>query len=278
MGEDLTCFRDESKNNYGFLRSFSWNDRAERLGFDEVFIDCTDLVEFNIEILNHNDLQNSFFHLQRDDPEDGFSFDASTFSGQTLPPHGQDPTTCGEKDPADLGLRLRLGSHLAEHMRNALDSQHGYTSTVGISTNKLLAKLVGNVNKPKGQTTLLPPYSPNACQESNAQNFLDAHDIGKIPGIGFKTAQKLRTFILGRPADFDTGLVYGGTRENVFVRDVRLSHGMGIGCLQRVVGHIPKNLPERVWNLINAVDDSDVGKARDVPHQISIVSNFPTHI
>lgn len=36
LGEDLTRFRDASKGNYQFLRSFTWSDRVERLGFDEV--------------------------------------------------------------------------------------------------------------------------------------------------------------------------------------------------------------------------------------------------
>lgn len=36
LGEDLTRFRDASKDLYHFLRGFSWNGKVERLGFDEV--------------------------------------------------------------------------------------------------------------------------------------------------------------------------------------------------------------------------------------------------
>lgn len=36
LGEDLTKFRDASKDLYLFLRSFVWGDRVEKLGFDEV--------------------------------------------------------------------------------------------------------------------------------------------------------------------------------------------------------------------------------------------------
>jgi DNA polymerase iota len=36
LGEDLTKFRNVSKELYNFLRSFSWNSKVERLGFDEV--------------------------------------------------------------------------------------------------------------------------------------------------------------------------------------------------------------------------------------------------
>lgn len=37
-GEDLTPFRDVSKVLFNFLRSHSWNNKVERLGFDEVFM------------------------------------------------------------------------------------------------------------------------------------------------------------------------------------------------------------------------------------------------
>lgn len=36
MGEDLTRFRDASKELYNFLKAFSWSGKVERLGFDEV--------------------------------------------------------------------------------------------------------------------------------------------------------------------------------------------------------------------------------------------------
>lgn len=76
--------------------------------------------------------------------------------------------------------RLVLGSHLAHYIRLQLRERKGYTSTVGISTSKMLSKLVGNVNKPNAQTTLFPS-SP-----SNVTTFVDKHEVGKIPGIGFK--------------------------------------------------------------------------------------------
>jgi DNA polymerase iota len=37
-GEDLTPFRDTSKILFNFLKSHSWNNKAERLGLDEVFM------------------------------------------------------------------------------------------------------------------------------------------------------------------------------------------------------------------------------------------------
>jgi DNA polymerase iota len=36
LGEDLTPFRDASKELYNFLQEYIWSKRVERLGFDEV--------------------------------------------------------------------------------------------------------------------------------------------------------------------------------------------------------------------------------------------------
>lgn len=36
LGEDLTRFRNASKDNYNLLRSYAWSKKVERLGFDEV--------------------------------------------------------------------------------------------------------------------------------------------------------------------------------------------------------------------------------------------------
>lgn len=43
LGEDLTRFRNASKENYKFLRGYSWSNKVERLGFDEVSLSVPDL-------------------------------------------------------------------------------------------------------------------------------------------------------------------------------------------------------------------------------------------
>lgn len=283
LGEDLTRFRNASKDNYNFLTTFTWSKKTERLGFDEVFIDVTDLVDYNIELLNRNALYRSFFHLDQNDPTAGFSYDASGVVGHTFPniSLSQEQSPCSASspsstDPNDLLLRLRVGSHLAQHLRHQLEEQKGYTCTVGISTNKLVSKLVGNVNKPKGQTTLIPPYDANNGGESNINRFIDGHDIGKVPGIGFKMAQKIRAHILGCPAEYDAGLVYGRTEEDIKVGDIRTFDAMGPETLRKILNGpgVPKDLADKVWGLLNGVDDSEVAKAKEVPRQISIEDSY----
>lgn len=274
LGEDLTRFHNISKVLYKFLESFTWNKKVERLGFDEVFMDVTDIVDYNQALLNPNDLRNSFFQLLKDDPTQGFSFDATAISGHSYPdfPINHSPATSNESEERQLLTRLILGSHLARHLRHRLEEEKGYTSTVGISTTKLVAKLVGNLYKPKGQTTLLPPYTAHDVgKESNITTFIDAHDIGKIPGIGFKTAHLIRNHILSRPAIFDEGLIYGGTKENITVRDVRLFPGMGPELLEKILGGKPgaeKGIGGKIWNLINGVDNTEVKNAKNTQDAI----------
>ncbi|KAH5163369.1 hypothetical protein HBI73_049610 [Parastagonospora nodorum] len=276
LGEDLTRFRNASKELYALVRSFSWNARCERLGFDEVFMDVSDIIDYNTGVLNSSNLSNSFFCLSKTDPTLGFEFDATRLAGYAFPDALEH--TLAITTPVDLlQLRLLLASHLAQYIRNRLEQEKGYTATVGISTNKLLAKLVGNRHKPNAQTTLLPPYTSDHTDISdNVTLFMDDHEIGKIPGIGFKIAQKLRTHVLQRPAAIDTGLVYGGTKESVLVRDVREYPGLGPELLERLLGGngAPHGIGARIWELLNGCDSAEVGQARQVPTQISIEDSY----
>lgn len=80
--------------------------------------------------------------------------------------------------------------------------------------------------------------------------------------------------MLRRPAAFKTGIVYDSTEEDVIVREVRTSQGMGPELLDRLLAGpgFPRDLGDKVWGLIHGVDDTVVAKAREVPQQISIVS------
>lgn len=227
------------------------------------------MIEYNISLLNQHDMQQSFFVLQTDDPTQGFAFDATCYAGATYP----DGTST---DDEVLSLKLKLGSHLAYHLRNELERTKGYTSTVGISTSKLLSKLVGNMHKPKDQTTLVPPYICRDGQVSNVETFLDDYEIGKIPGIGSKLAQKIRRHILQHEPDFEKGLVYGETKERVTVKDVRLATGMGPETLEKVLAGpgSPNGIGSKIWALLHGIDDTEVSFAKAVPSQISIEDSY----
>lgn len=275
LGEDISEFRDASKELYNFIKAYSWSGKVERLGFDEVWMDVTDMVDYNMEILNPHDLEHAFFQMEKSDPTVGFVFDASSIAGH---PYPKDKPGSYSEDgtPNTPTLRLRLGSHLALYMRHQLEQQKGYTSTVGIATNKVLSKLVGNMNKPKGQTVLLPPSSPEGDGSSNALTFMGDHEIGKVPGIGFKLAQKLREFILGRTAKIDEGLVWGTTKERVTVAHVREHPEIDPETLEKLLSGpgSPHGIGMKIWCLLHGIDDTEVSHAKPVPSQISIEDSY----
>jgi DNA polymerase iota len=254
---------------YKFIEAYTWNGKVERLGFDEVWLNVTDMIDYNVDILNRNDLEHSFFQISQEDPTLGFVFDASVVAGNTYPREFEFPGDAFDVDA--VALRLRLGSHLAMYMRHQLEQQKGYTATVGVATNKLLAKLVGNLHKPKDQTTLMPGPDGRNCM-----TFIGTHEIGKVPGIGFKLAQKLREFILNRPAEIDTGLVYGGTKENVTVEVVRRYPEVNPETLEKLLAGSGSQhgIGQKVWCLLHGIDDSEVSQMRTVPRQISIEDSY----
>ena len=261
LGEDLTKFRDASKDIYHFIRSFIWGGRVERLGFDELSLDVTEMVDYNINLLNQSNIKSSFFHLDKSDPTVGFTYDATGFHGFTNPPQEQESSESAN-NLSTLGMRLLIGSHLLSHLRSKLEYEKGFTATGGVSTSKLLAKLVGSVHKPNQQTTLVPPYEMDDNTESNVISFLDSHEIQKIPGIGSRLAQKLRAKVTGQ----DTG------NGKATVRDVRLHPNMGPPLLEKTLGGpgAAKGIGQRIWGVLHGVDNTEVMEGRDLPSQISI--------
>jgi DNA polymerase iota len=283
LGEDLTRFRDVSKDLAKYLASYVWSQRCERLGFDECWLDCTSMVDYNIGLLNPNSIENSYFYLDKEDPTKGFDFDATLTPGHltTYESKGEiESAHCTgrvlEIDP--LELRLRLGAHLALYLRGKLE-ERGFTATVGVSVNKLLSKLVGNTHKPNDQTTLMPPYNANHSEyttTTTVSNFLDAHEIGKIPGVGFKLSQKLRECVLGRLSTFKGGFAPDTTNDGVKVADVRNHQGCSPELLQKILGGPgwPKDIGFKIHRLIHGVDESEVAVTKPVPTQISIEDSY----
>ncbi|KAK5660784.1 hypothetical protein OQA88_12151 [Cercophora sp. LCS_1] len=262
-GEDLSPFRDVSKRLYALLRSYSWSGKIERLGLDETFLDVTDMVSYNIELLNRNSLAYSYFCLSRTDPEQGFPFDATSFAGCV-----QGGDNAGAEAALDnpLYMRLLLASHLAYYLRLKIEDE-GYTTACGIATNKLLAKLVGNVNKPRNQTTLL------SLSDNAVFSFMDSHTLRKVPGIGGKITRILESFVTGREVDPD---IY--TMEcSVTAGQVRTHPPLQIpAVLENLLNTrgSERGLPGKVWALLHGVDDSEVKPAQNIPTQISIEDTY----
>tara|TARA_B100001109_G_scaffold220279_1_gene191214 strand:- start:758 stop:1840 length:1083 start_codon:yes stop_codon:yes gene_type:complete len=78
------------------------------------------------------------------------------------------------------------GTLIAKEIRNKIKEKVGLNSSAGISTNKFLAKIASDWNKPNGQKTISP---------EEIIGFLEKLDVKKFHGVGEKT--KLKMYQLG---------------------------------------------------------------------------------
>uniref|UniRef100_A0A8C4UT28 DNA polymerase iota n=1 Tax=Falco tinnunculus TaxID=100819 RepID=A0A8C4UT28_FALTI len=157
-GEDLTPYREMSYKVTELLGEFC--PLVERLGFDENFVDITEIVEERV-----NQLQQSGCSR--------LSVSGHVYNNQAINLH----------DTTHLGLVV--GSQIAGEFREAIYARLGLTGCAGVASNKLLSKLVSGTFKPNQQTVLLP----ESCQDLLCS--LDC--IQKVPGIGYKTTKRLET-------------------------------------------------------------------------------------
>ena len=88
------------------------------------------------------------------------------------------------RDEAYLDVSIRTegdfdrASHLAQQLKNAVRKSSKLSCTVGVSSNKLVAKIASGFQKPDGLTIVSP---------ERIESFLDPLPIRTIPGIGKKT-------------------------------------------------------------------------------------------
>ena len=91
------------------------------------------------------------------------------------------------RDEAYLDVTNRTGhdfkraAHLAQQLKNSLRSTIKLSSTVGISSNKLVSKIASGYRKPDGLTIVEP---------QDIESFLGPLPIRTIPGIGKKSEEK----------------------------------------------------------------------------------------
>lgn len=226
-----------------------------------MYLDVTDIIDYNLFCLNRASMADSFFYLSKTDPEQGFSCNLTSIAGCVEGTASQDLDL-----ESPTYLRLLLGSHLAQYLRLKVEEDFGYTSTCGISTNKLLSKLVGGRNKPRNQTTLL------TLSDGDVNTFMDSHTLRKVPGIGFKTASLLESHLTSQKIEADSH----SFESTITVGEARLHPEISPGSLETLlVGPgAERGVGLRVWGLLHGVDPTEVKEASDIPTQISIEDTY----
>jgi DNA polymerase IV (DinB-like DNA polymerase) len=79
--------------------------------------------------------------------------------------------------------RWKEAEETGRRLKKEIFEKEKLTSTVGIGPNKLIAKMAAEKAKPNGLLIIKP---------NQVKNFLEPLDITELPGIGPKTAEKLR--------------------------------------------------------------------------------------
>ena len=92
------------------------------------------------------------------------------------------------KDEAYLDVTDRVegdfdkASHLAQRIKNTIRDKVKLSCSIGVSSNKLIAKIASDFRKPDGLTVVSP---------EKVEEFLEQLKIRAIPGIGKKTEEQL---------------------------------------------------------------------------------------
>ncbi|XP_074021485.1 DNA polymerase iota-like [Numenius arquata] len=192
-GEDLTPYREMSYKVTELLGEFC--PLVERLGFDENFVDITEIVEKRLTQLQQSGCSS-------------LCVSGHVYNDQAL--NLQDTTH----------VRLVIGSQVAEELREAIHTRLGLTGCAGVASNKVLAKLVSGTHKPNQQTVLLP----ESCQEL----IRGLDHIQKVPGIGYKTAKRLEMLGVRNVCDlqaFPSAVLEKELGVSMAQRIQRLSYG-----------------------------------------------------
>lgn len=311
-GESLAKYRREGKELVRFVRSIV-NAPLERLGLEEMRIDLTAAVERNLARLQPvvDAVLAAGDGAVPDDPDEAaielwpsgaggepFACDDFWFGlrAKVLPDqHGQ-----SLHDFAHSGqLGLYIAGHIGEYVRERLHVDRGYTSSVGVSTNKTMAKMVGSENKPNGVTVLLPEH---------VQEYLDPLGIRMIPGFGSVTVHTIERFVLSQnrspgslgSSDSGTGspskpVVPPRTRNGA--GNVSLLGSQALGSADDTSArymHRTVSVREartllsqddlmrmfnatqgaHLWRLLHGDDDSPVCDADEIPRQVSVEDTY----
>jgi len=140
-------------------------------------------------------------------------------------------------------LDIPFGARVAKMIKGDIRRELNLTASAGVASNKFLAKIASDLEKPDGLVVVLP---------DQIVDFLKDLPVGKIPGVGQVTRTRLEELNLHTIGD----LAAFERTEMTRLFDKRGSH---------------------LWRLANGEDDEPVTAERD-PKQVSQETTFPTDL
>lgn len=113
---------------------------------------------------------------------------------------------------------------MAAAIKARIKARTGLTASVGVAHNKLLAKLASDMNKPDGLTVILP---------EQVESLLDPLPVGRLPGVGLKTAERVQA--AGLHTLRDLRQAPEGALKALFGRDAERMRARAAGIDERPV-------------------------------------------
>ena len=279
-----------------------WSASANEAGLDELFLDITDQVNAHLaSILSlHPPLGSEVtFHIDHSEHPSprSFTYPFGNFTGFLEP--SSDPIISSTIPYAIL--QLFAASYFSEHIREELFSSLGYTTSAGIASTKLVAKLLSDLHKPALQSLHNPYLTSEALQ-----SWLDTFKVEKLNGFGFRTGWILRHKILGEdlPAkgtygdpdkvngsfveEMDGGFGENESGDAVMGYSEAMLNGRPQVAGKLTVGKVRTSttsddliawfgmrLGTRLWDLLYGIDDAEVIATPAFPKQISVEDSYP---
>uniref|UniRef100_A0A0K8S190 DNA polymerase eta n=1 Tax=Crotalus horridus TaxID=35024 RepID=A0A0K8S190_CROHD len=239
---DLTRYREASIEVMEVMSRFAVIERAS---IDEAYLDLTQTIQerlqkmrdktISVEQLGTTYIQGFPNNLEEEENTDNKEEIRQRGVCQWLK-----SLPCG--DPSNPELQLTVGAMIMEEMRAAVESVTGFQCSVGISHNKVLAKLACGLNKPNRQTLVSQGAVPQLFSKM---------PISNIRNLGGK---------LGASITECLGVQYMG--ELIQFSESQLHT------------HFGEKTGSWLYELCRGIDYEPV-KARQLPKSIGCSKNFP---
>ncbi|RAK71286.1 DNA/RNA polymerase [Aspergillus fijiensis CBS 313.89] len=170
----------------------------ERASIDEIFLDLSPLVYQEL-VAQHPELQVSpspdlDAHLPLPQLKKGLEWHGAHLLGSRAGQPGDEESA---RDWDEIALNM--GSRIVNQVRQDILRQLKYTSSAGIASNKMLAKLAAGRNKPNGQSVVLPEAVSSffsSCPVKNIRGL--GRDLGRHLVRAFQTDQVSALLSLSR--------------------------------------------------------------------------------
>lgn len=238
---DLTKYREASKEVMEVMSRFAVIERAS---IDEAYMDLTSAVQERLQKLQGQPIaaeQLATTHIEGfpDNPEA-----LNTDGKEELRQHGlhQWLESLPLGDTSNPDLQLTIGAVIMEEMRATVESVTGFRCSVGISHNKVLAKLACGRNKPNRQTVV---------SLSSVPQLFSTMPISNIRNLGGKLGASITELL---------GVEYMGQLSQFSELQLQTHFGDKTGSW--------------LYDLCRGIEHDPV-KPRQLPKSIGCSKNFP---